>query len=218
MEEKRRYKRFVVEGIEGVLMFTTDVEILNISINGVALRASRRLELGREYTLKLEYKDKVVPMTGVVVWSVLSELHRDQHSENVPFYKAGLRFSDVVSSKMAMLIDFIESHKLIEGQRLNIRFEVTSPDKAVLGGPHNYRVKKVSRGGMLIETDMPFDLEERIPMEVYIDGRNEIRFIGRIASCSEIADAIPRHFDIGVEFIDMSQDNRKRLEEFIDAL
>ncbi len=218
MEEKRHYKRFVVEGIEGTLMFTTDVEILNISINGVALRATRRLEIGREYTLKLEYKDKVVSMTGVVVWSVLSELHRDQHSENVPLYKAGMRFSDVVSSKMSMLLDFIENYKIREDLRLNLRFDVRSPDKAVLGGPHNYNVKKVSKGGMLIETDMPIDLEERLPMEIFIDGKDAIRFIGRIASCVEISDALPRHFDIGVEFLDMAEADRKRLERFIDTL
>ncbi len=218
MDERRRYKRFVVEGIEGTLMFTTEVEILNISINGVALRASRRLEIGREYTLKLEYKDKIVSMTGVVVWSVLSELHRDQHSENVPYYKAGMRFSDVVSSKMAALLEFIESHKIREDQRLNIRFEVMSPDKAVLGGPHNYNVKKVGKGGMLIETDIPFNVEERIPMEASFDAKEAIKFIGRIASCSEIADALPRHFDIGVEFIDMSEDDKKRLEKFIETL
>lgn len=218
MDEMRHYKRFVVEGIEGTLMFTTDIEVLNISINGIALRSKRRLEIGREYTLKLEYKDKTVSMTGVVVWSVLSELHRDRNAENVPFYKVGMRFSDVVSSKMAILLDFIENYKIRPDLRLNLRFDVRAPDKAVLGGPHDYSVKKVSKGGMLIETDIPLDLEERLTMQVSIDGHDAIRFIGRIASCIEIADALPKHFDIGVEFIDMAEDDRKRLEEFIGTL
>ena len=41
MQEKRHYPRYVVEGVEGTLQFTTHVDILNISINGVALKAMR---------------------------------------------------------------------------------------------------------------------------------------------------------------------------------
>jgi hypothetical protein len=218
MSEKRRHKRFVVEGIEGTLMFTTDVEILNISINGVALRAKRRLEIGREYTLKLEYKDRIVSLAGVVVWSVLSELHRDKHAENVPFYKAGMKFTDVISNKMAKLLEFIETYKLTEEHRLNVRFSVTSPDKAILGGPYNYQVKKISGSGMLIETDMPLDLEERLPMEFFPEGENPIKFMGRIASCIEITSAVPKHYDIGVEFVEMAKDDESRLKQFIETL
>lgn len=218
MDERRHYKRFVVEGIEGTLMFATDVEILNISINGVALRANRRLEIGREYTLKLDFKDKTISMAGIVVWSVLSELHKDRHAEGVPFYKAGMRFTDVISNKMAKLLDFIETYKLSEEHRLNIRFGVASPEKAVLGGPHNYHVKKISASGMLIETDMPLEAEDRLPMEFFPEGNSAIKFIGRVASCVEIANAVPKHYDIGVEFIEMGEDDRKRLREFIGTL
>lgn len=218
MENRRRSKRFVVEGIEGNIQFSTEVDILNISINGVALKASRRFEIGREYRLNLQYKDQVVSMNGAVVWSVLSELHKDQHSENVPVYKAGLRFTDVVSNKMARLLEFIESHKLSQDSRLNVRFEVRSPDKAMLEGPHNYSVKKVSISGMLIETDMPLEIDERFPMEFFIGGDKAIRFIGRVASCIEITDAVPKHYDIGIEFIEMMDDERTRLEKFIGTL
>ncbi len=130
MEEKRRYQRFVVEGIEGTLMFATEVDIIDISINGVALRADRRLEIGREYTLKLEFKDKGISLNGVVVWSVLSELGKGHHEEKVPIYKAGMRFSNVISEKMATLLDFIEENKLALDHRLTIRFDVRSPDRA----------------------------------------------------------------------------------------
>lgn len=207
-----------MEGIEGTLMFTTDIEILNISINGVALTARRRLEIGREYTLKVEYKDKIVSLTGIVVWSVLSELHKDEREENVPLYKAGMRFTDVISNKMAKLLEFIETYKLTDEHRLNVRFSILSPEKAVLGGPYNYQVKKISGSGMLIETDMPLELEERLPMEFFPEGEDPIRFMGRIASCIEISSAVPKHYDIGVEFVEMAKDDEARLKEFIETL
>lgn len=218
MQEKRKSPRFVVEGVEGTLMFTTHVDILNISISGVALKAHRRLEIGREYTLKLEYKEKTVSVDGVVVWSVLSELTNGPHAEKVPVYKAGMRFTDVISEKMTRLLEFIEGHKLSQDERLNIRFTIKTPDKAILDGPHNYGVKNMSISGMLIETDMRFDVDARYPMEITLEGDRTIKVLGRVVSCLEVNDRAPKHYAVGIEFIKISDEDKKKLKEFVSVL
>ena len=218
MQDKRQYPRYVVEGVEGTLLFTTHVDILNISINGVALKAKRRLEIGRQYILKLEYKDRTVSVNGVVVWSVLSELTDGPHAEKVPVYKAGMRFTDIISDKMARLLEFIESHKLSQDERLNIRFTIKAPDKAILDGPHNYGVKNMSISGMRIETDMRVDVGARYPMEISLEDNRTIKVLGRVVSCLEVNDRAPKHYAIGIEFIEMSDEDRKRLKEFVDTL
>lgn len=217
-EERRLHKRYVVEGIEGALMFATDVEILNISINGVALKANRRLEIGREYTLKLEYMNRTVSLNGMVIWSVLSELGKGQHEERVPIYKAGMKFTNVISEKMANLLDFIEENKVIPDNRLTIRFDVKSPERASLKGPHKYTVKKMSNTGMLIVTDMPFDVEDRFPMEIFLYDDRVIRVTGRVASCLGITEDLPKHYDIGIEFLEISQNDKAKFSEFIESL
>ena len=218
MQDKRQYPRYVVEGVEGTLMFTTHVDILNISINGVALKANRRLEIGREYILRLEYKDRTVSVNGVVVWSVLSELTDGPHAEKVPVYKAGMRFTDIISDKMARLLEFIESHKLSQDERLNIRFTIKTPDKAILDGPHNYGVKNMSISGMRIETDMRVDVGARYPMEISLEDNRTIKVLGRVVSCLEVNDRAPKHYAVGIEFIEMSDEDKKKLKEFVDAL
>jgi len=218
MQDKRQYPRYVVEGVEGTLMFTTHVDVLNISINGVALKANRRLEIGREYILRLEYKDRTVSVNGVVVWSVLSELTDGPHAEKVPVYKAGMRFTDIISDKMARLLEFIESHKLSQDERLNIRFTIKAPDKAILDGPHNYGVKNMSISGMRIETDMRVDVGARYPMEISLEDNRTIKVLGRVVSCLEVNDRAPKHYAVGIEFIEMSDEDRKKLKEFVDAL
>jgi len=218
MQDKRQYPRYVVEGVEGTLLFTTHVDILNISINGVALKAKRRLEIGRQYILKLEYKDRTVSVNGVVVWSVLSELTDGPHAEKVPVYKAGMRFTDIISDKMARLLEFIESHKLSQDERLNIRFTIKAPDKAILDGPHNYGVKNMSISGMRIETDMRVDVGARYPMEISLEDNRTIKVLGRVVSCLEVNDRAPKHYAVGIEFIEMSDQDRKKLKEFVDAL
>ncbi|MCL5024592.1 MAG: PilZ domain-containing protein [Nitrospirae bacterium] len=219
MDERRRHKRFTVEGIEGTLQFSTDVDILNISVSGAALKAGRRLEIGREYTLKLEYRDDVISLNGVVVWSVLSELGSGPHEEKVPVYKAGMRFTNVISEKMEKLLDFIDRNKLRAlDDRLTIRFDVISPDKASLNAPHSYTVTKLSRGGMLIQMDVPLEPEETFRMDFCLQGDAVIRVLGRVASCIEISDTTPKHYDIGIEFLEIAESDRVRFEEFIERL
>lgn len=218
MQDKRQYPRYVVEGVEGTLMFTTHVDILNISISGVALKARRRLEIGREYTVKLEYKERTVSVNGVVVWSVLSELTDGPHAEKVPVYKAGMRFTDVMSENMSRLLEFIDCHKLSQDERLNIRFTIKAPEKAILDGPHNYDVKNMSISGMLIETDMQFDVGARYPMEISLEGNRTIKVLGRVVSCLEVNDRAPKHYAIGIEFVEMSDEDKKQLKEFVGTL
>lgn len=218
MEERRHYQRFVVEGVEGTLMFATDVDIINISINGVALKADRRLEIAREYTLKLEFHDQVISLNGIVVWSVLSELGRGQLEEKVPIYKVGMRFTNVISEKMAGILDFIEENKVATEHRVTVRFDVRSPDKASLDGPHNYKVKEVGNNGMLIETDLPFKVGESFPMEISLYDETTIRFVGRVTSCNESTKETPKHYDIGIELIEISGNDKARFAEFINSL
>jgi len=56
--EERRYKRFFIEGkdVQCRMFFATEVEILNISFGGGALSLNKRLNMGEEYTLKIESK------------------------------------------------------------------------------------------------------------------------------------------------------------------
>ena len=56
MKERRRYKRYFIEGMDVKcrMFFTTEVKILNVSFGGVALSLNKRLNIGEEYTLKIE--------------------------------------------------------------------------------------------------------------------------------------------------------------------
>lgn len=70
MKERRRYKRFLIEGMDVrcSMLFATEVKILNISFGGVALSLNKRLNMGEEYTLKIESESNTVSLKGVVVW------------------------------------------------------------------------------------------------------------------------------------------------------
>ncbi len=113
MEEKRLQKRFVVEGmdIDGKIILTNEVNVLDISIDGMLVKADRRFDIGGQYWLRLRYGDNVLSLKGVVMWSVLSELRRTSADSRVPLYKAGIKFIDMARDKYDALIDFISSHE-----------------------------------------------------------------------------------------------------------
>jgi hypothetical protein len=216
---KRRHPRFIVEGVQGKMVFASQVEILNLSLGGVAIRADRRLNIGGEYTLKLELGGEDVEIKGLVVWSVMSGMHKASERETVPEYSAGLRFKDVFTERLLKLMAFIDRHKVFEEHRVGgLRFRIDAPGKALLDSPEEYRVRLISRSGMLIETQHTLHLDKIYPMEISPPDSDRIRFDGRVASAVEVEDDARAHFEYGIEFLALSAEDDARLQAFIEAL
>ena len=60
MDERRRVARFEVESGHGTMISTTPVEILNMSLGGLAFRTETRLQIGEEYTVTLDVAGRTV--------------------------------------------------------------------------------------------------------------------------------------------------------------
>jgi len=220
MEERRAHKRYSVDNmsVRGNILAVSEIEILNISLSGIAIRCDKRIDLNREYTLNLGYEGKVITIRGRVVWSMITGSRLNLLGETIPIYTAGMEFVDVMSEKMSELLDFIESHKIKGDKRLSgVRFKIKSPEAARLDYPYSYKVKKISLSGMLIETDRSFDIGEKFPVELFLV---EKRFhcLGRVASCSKVPMESPPRFDIGIAFLDVSDEDKAILQGFIDTL
>ena len=113
MQDKRRRKRYTLDVMEvgGKMMFASEVKIVNISIDGVSVKANRRLNIGSEYLLKLDDKKKVISLKGTVVWSSLSESRKGPGGGLVPIYTVGMKFNNTSVEKTTELLEFIEGHK-----------------------------------------------------------------------------------------------------------
>jgi len=85
-----------------------------------------------------------------------------------------------------------------------------------LNFPASYRVKKISLGGMLIESIGALEIESRIPMELSIHADNPVEFVGRVASCQVIDKDGQKQYEIGIEFIDLTEKDRAKVASFIE--
>jgi hypothetical protein len=137
----------------------------------------------------------------------------------VPEYSAGLRFKDIFTERLLRLMAFIDHHKVFEEHRVGgMRFRIDAPGKALLDSPEEYRVKLISRSGMLIETQHALELDKVYPMEISPSDAPAIRFNGRVASAMEAADEGPGSFEFGIEFVSLPAEDDARLQAFIEAL
>jgi Tfp pilus assembly protein PilZ len=225
--DNRRHKRFKVDVMEinGMMLFANEVEILDISIGGISLRADRRLNIGTEYTLKVKDRNSIIPLKGTVMWSLLSGTKKNPDGDTIPLYTAGMSFSGLSGEILRELTRFIAEHReaqhpgdrrLSGGLRFNIRYTIDTGD-AVLNYPESFLVKKISLGGMLIESAHEIEVEKRLPMELSLPGDTVIAFGGRVASCLP-SGQLDRAFAIGIEFVDIGDGERARLEDFINML
>jgi Tfp pilus assembly protein PilZ len=232
MLNTRRYERYKANliGINGRIILAKFVKILDISIGGLSLQTEKRLNIGNEYTLKIDSKEKLFSVKGIVVWSVLNNSIKNSKGNIVPIYTAGLKFTDVSDEKIKEITDFMQTYKRAgeknqkvnlfssSGRRLYVRIHVTTPEKAILNYQEAYKVKVLSLGGMLIESSHLLEAESTVPMELILPEDKSIIFQGRVASCLQKKDEDLLHYDIGIDFVNMTEKDKNILHEIIRLL
>jgi hypothetical protein len=225
MQDKRRHKRFRLDLVEinGKMILADKVEIIDISLGGVALKADRRLNIGKEYVIKLGDKGKHIDVKGVVVRSELIGIEERTNGERVSIYKAGLMFKEGQADQIADFLNSIEQSKKEEvpvtvDRRLAVRFHITTPREKILSFPAQFKVKVISLSGMLIQTEQPLEIESMIPMDLSLSADNPVNFVGRVASCQMTEDKGQGCYEIGMEFTDLTEKDRTLLKTFMTYL
>lgn len=225
MKEERRYKRFVIEGMNAQckIFFTTEVKILNISFGGAALSLNKRLNMGEEYTLKVETESNTISLKGVVIWEKIVRPTTDVNGNNFSVYEIGMSFDEVLTGKGSDLLAFIcenVSDGEVKARIKGLRVKIDEPEKTViLDDRDSYGVKMIGMGGMLIESREGLDIDRRSAMEMRLpEDVKPIKFLGRIAYCTAIQGRIPKCYNTGIEFIEMNEKDRARLKAFLDIL
>lgn len=217
--DNRRFKRYNVDGIHGNMLYSADVNVVNISIDGASIETTKRLNIDKEYTLKIKFKNTVLNIKGSVAWSTLSHNETRKNGEVVPVYKAGIKFDYILSENSSELLKFISENRTesIEKRILGVRFKVKRPNDAIIDCPYEYSIKKISLSGMLIETESLFDIDSLHEMEIFLQ-ESVMPITGRIVNCVETVKDNVTRFDIGIEFIEISDEDRKLLKTFLDSL
>jgi len=215
MDERRREARFDVETGHGTMLSTTPVDIINVSLGGIAFRTETRLQIGEEYTVTLDVAGKSVAMSGVVSWSVLGGLE-SRGGETVPVYSVGMKFRRAFTEGGENPLASAGDPVAVEQRLAGVRFHLDG--QASIAHPLRYKVRLISMHGMLIEIDHPMKVDEVLPLEISLEDEAPIHCRGRVASCHERLQHYPKHYDVGFEFKQMPDEDNARLTRVVKAL
>ena len=122
MRQRKRYKMDETE-IHGKLAFANEVKIHDISLGGLSLKTDRRINIGKEYLLKLKYKENEIAAKGIVVWSLLSKSQTDSKGNVIPIYSCGLKFTNYSDEQIKHFIDLIEKQNRKDNEQKNISLQ-----------------------------------------------------------------------------------------------
>lgn len=217
--DNRKFRRYDVDSVHGKMAYISDINILNISLDGAAIATTQRLAIDREYAINLRYGDCSLTVRGKIVWSVLSHSRTLENGEVVPVYKAGVKFTNVLTNEANDLITYIRKSRISDREKriLGVRFKVQQPDDAAINMPCEYEIRRISLSGMLISSETAHEIDSEHDMEINLNGTS-ITVVGRIANCAEVKAADTVKYNIGVAFIRIPDQELKILASYIDTI
>jgi PilZ domain len=124
-KDMRQHKRYTMDETEihVKLAFANEVRIHDISVEGISLKADRRMTIGREYLLKLKYKKSEISTNGIVVWALLSKSQADSKGNIIPTYSYGLKFKNTANEQIKQFIDLIEKPNKEDNEQRSINLQ-----------------------------------------------------------------------------------------------
>lgn len=226
--QKRRYKRYIVEGMEihTKMIFSEMIELSNISIGGACIITTKDLKPDDNLIIRIKDKNINEPLKCTVIWENEAGDKNKKKEGIVILNKAGVKFKEVKPDTLIKLKDYMRESGIPEEEKLReeykssaLRFKVYKNEKAIMSYPVSYPVKKISLGGMLVEAGHKFKIEQRYPLAIYLpQGTLPIKIHGRIASLIPIPDEKKNRYDIGIEFLNLSGNDKSKLNRLFSQL
>ncbi len=217
--ERRRAPRYDVEDVRGRLRTTLDGRVLNLSLEGMGLATRNWLSPGRSYTVRLEADGEIVNLTGTVAWCRLARPGREASGTEGFLYEAGIEFGDGVSERAEELFDVLSKQGITRlERRAHGRFTLYGEDPVSVEATPEFLVQKISRSGMLIESEYVPTIEDRLEAEIFLEDQ-VLRASLRVAHLRHVrtVDGDPAA-EIGAEIVDMSEGDRDIYNGMIDRL
>jgi hypothetical protein len=112
IRDKRRYKRLNIENlnINGKMALASYIKIIDMSLDGLSIETDKKLHVGKEYILHLEYEGKTWSIKGSIAWSTFKQNEISNKRDAFPVYKAGMKLT-ISPTEMREFIKFIELRK-----------------------------------------------------------------------------------------------------------
>ncbi len=217
--KRRRHRRVSLEhmNVQASTILSSECKILDMGIRGVRLATTQPLNIDDEYSIKFNVEGRRIINKGTVRWARLVGNQKGNDQESVPLYITGLEFNSVLTDKGQEIAHVLgECSEKDERRYSGKRLQITTPRKTVLNIFREYPIKQISSGGMLVETDQDLSPDKRLYWAFnFPEDGNIIRCQGRVASCRQTFLNNRNRYNIGIEFVEVQKEDRRRLTRFV---
>jgi Tfp pilus assembly protein PilZ len=222
----RKHKRFKLDVLDlsSKMSLVGKVKLIDISEDGVAIKADRKLNIGKECLMMLGYEGKHINVKGIVVRSELSGIEEKADGETITMYSVGIFFKDESAGTVKDFLDSIGNNKKTQVPEQtdwiyrDILFCITTANEKVLNLPMQFGVKDISQKGIIIQTDLHLKIDSVVLLELSIGTCDPVSFVGKVVSCRMPRGHVRAKYDIGVEFSELTDRDRSLLIRFIDRV
>ena len=201
--------------------FSTEVELVDISLGGASINTDRKLNIGESYNCHIKDGEQTVSVAGTVIWQEPDKPKTHDNPEAANSYCVGLCFDKVFTNKGDNLAGLIEDWARSEHQRHRVRGVRVKLKKASAELDHfgQYRVDEISFGGMRLEAALKIEKGSELDIKMSIPGTMKpVKVRAKVASCRKLGDASPARYKIGVEFMDIGLNDLSHLKKLIYSL
>lgn len=210
----RRFRRFTVDGVDGSLMFSVGVQLLDISAGGMQVETRSHLAVGKRYRIKLQRGDDAMTISGRVAWCRLIGTRSGDAGDVSPLYLAGISFEEVLNQDGRDLVEFLHHTATVEpDRRIFGRFQDDAREALAADAELQFAVRCISLSGMLIETDFAPELDEVFPLRVHL-GDSVLEVDGRVAYVERLLNGTA---EVGIEFVGMNDERTSLIATWIQS-
>jgi Tfp pilus assembly protein PilZ len=217
-EERRRHTRYEVHDLTGHLRADDRAQVLDLSVNGLAIETDAWLQVGETYTVRVQAGEDQLDVAGKVSWCRLVAMAPRDSGERRPRYRAGIEFGDALTDKARRILSFAQRNGLVaRPDRVFARF-VPSRQAVDAAVDHPCEIRRASAGGLLLRCGRRPEMGERLVLRFEISGKPmattvEVRDVQEAEP--EEADGAPVH-DIGVAFVELTLEQRAALDRLLE--
>jgi len=152
--------------------------VLDIGLAGLALETGTRLTPQRPMSLRLDTSEGALALKGRVVWCFFHGTATASGGEQVPVYRAGIEFQDVLTPIAEQLLEFLEAHAQVTGEtRMFGRFRVANAGPVAVHSESTFRILEVDGESGVVKVEAELGLEPAPGCETrlrLVDGGDEI--------------------------------------------
>lgn len=213
--------------MRGHFALNADVDIVDVSVNGVGMETRTYLGVGRDYTLRVTREDGVLRLSGRVVWCTLVRTEKNPAGDVFPVYRAGIRFRDILSDSGRQWLDFLGERAVVSPDpRIFGRFALDGASGLDLEGGSPFEVISLSLGGMLVEVPYPDEARhglvgQRLRLDVDLGDGARFRAEGEgiysvdPQAAEAGAAAGEARVRLGIRFLELTPADRETLTGFV---